>query len=94
MLRTTMQYAIVDSTLQAATQLVSVDLEPWVHDLDPVAIKFWKITIRWYALAYIVGLLAAWKIALRLSKETFHAQVAIVLLMFQFAFHCHLPSRS
>jgi hypothetical protein len=32
--------------------------------------------------------------ALRLSKETFHAQVAIVLLMFQFAFHCHLPSRS
>lgn len=69
MLRTTMQYAIVDSTLQAATQLAIVDPEPWVHDLDPIAISFWKIKIRWYALAYIVGLLAAWKIALRLSQE-------------------------
>jgi phosphatidylglycerol:prolipoprotein diacylglycerol transferase len=64
-----MQYAIVDSTLQAATQFASVDLEPWVNDLDPIAIEFWRIKIRWYALAYIVGLLAAWKIALRLSKE-------------------------
>lgn len=44
-------------------------LEPWVHDLDPIALSFWKIEVRWYALAYIIGLLSGWKIAVKLSRE-------------------------
>ena len=38
--------------------------------MDPIAFSFWKITIRWYALAYIIGLISGWKIAVYLSRES------------------------
>ena len=62
--------ALTDSTLLGAwLGQVGTMFEPWVHDMDPVAVSFWKITIRWYALAYIIGLISGWKIAVYLSRE-------------------------
>jgi len=40
--------------------------------IDPVAISLGPIAIRWYALAYIVGLLAGWRYCLALSRHPPH----------------------
>ena len=31
-----------------------------VHNFDPVSIDFGILQIRWYSLAYIIGILAGW----------------------------------
>ena len=36
--------------------------------IDPVLIQLGPVAIRWYALAYIAGLLGAWWFILRLLK--------------------------
>ena len=36
---------------------------------DPVIFKLWIITVRWYALAYIAGILIGWWYVLRLSRQ-------------------------
>ena len=38
-------------------------------DIDPVAIHIGPLAIRWYALAYIAGLLCGWQYCLRLAKR-------------------------
>jgi phosphatidylglycerol:prolipoprotein diacylglycerol transferase len=38
--------------------------------LDPVAFEIGPITIRWYALAYVAGILIGWRYAVRLAAET------------------------
>jgi len=38
-------------------------------DIDPIAIQFGPIAIRWYALAYIAGLIGGWQYCLRLAKR-------------------------
>jgi phosphatidylglycerol---prolipoprotein diacylglyceryl transferase len=40
--------------------------------IDPVAISFGPIAIRWYALAYIVGLLIGWRYCLALAGRPPH----------------------
>ena len=37
--------------------------------IDPVAIAIGPVAIRWYALAYVVGLIAAWRLTLRLARQ-------------------------
>lgn len=37
-------------------------------DLDPVAFQFGWIIVRWYALAYIGGLIGAWALARKMSR--------------------------
>ncbi|WP_337996859.1 prolipoprotein diacylglyceryl transferase [Oleispirillum naphthae] len=37
---------------------------------DPVAIAIGPVVIRWYALAYIAGLLGGWRLALRLARKS------------------------
>jgi phosphatidylglycerol:prolipoprotein diacylglycerol transferase len=37
--------------------------------IDPVAFAIGPFTVRWYALAYIVGLIAGWQMALRIAKK-------------------------
>lgn len=37
--------------------------------IDPVAIEIGPLAVRWYALAYIVGILLAWRVALRLADR-------------------------
>ena len=32
----------------------------YIHDLNPVLISFGFIEIRWYSLAYILGILIGW----------------------------------
>ena len=36
--------------------------------IDPVAITLGPLQIHWYALAYVVGFLAAWRLAIRITK--------------------------
>ncbi len=50
--------------------------EPWAAlavltypEIDPVLISFGPIAIRWYALAYIAGLLLGWRWAVRLNRR-------------------------
>jgi phosphatidylglycerol:prolipoprotein diacylglycerol transferase len=38
--------------------------------IDPVIVEFWGISIRWYAIAYIAGILIGWWYAIRLIKTT------------------------
>ena len=40
--------------------------------IDPVAISFGPIAVRWYALAYIVGLLIGWRYCLALAERPPH----------------------
>lgn len=44
-----------------AVAATALDTDHWVVSLDPVAFEFWFITIRWYALAYIAGLVLGWQ---------------------------------
>jgi phosphatidylglycerol:prolipoprotein diacylglycerol transferase len=38
-------------------------------NIDPVAIEIGPLAIRWYALAYIVGILLGWRYCLRLARR-------------------------
>lgn len=38
-------------------------------DIDPVLIELGPLAIHWYALAYIVGILAGWRLCLRLARR-------------------------
>ena len=46
----------------------------YIHNLDPIFINFGFISIKWYSLAYIVGILSGWwlgrKIIVRLKNQT------------------------
>lgn len=48
----------------------------WIHDLDPVALSLGPLDLRWYALAYIVGLLVAWRWGMRLAERSPQAVTA------------------
>lgn len=38
-------------------------------DIDPVAVQIGPIAIRWYALAYVAGLIGGWQYCLRLARR-------------------------
>lgn len=39
-------------------------------EIDPIAIQIGPLAIRWYALAYIAGLVLGWRYAMRLARRT------------------------
>ena len=41
----------------------------FTHNFDPVLIDLYIIEIRWYSLAYIVGILAGWIYAKKIIKQ-------------------------
>ena len=45
----------------------------FINNFDPVAIQIFSVEIRWYSLAYIVGILAGWI----LSKKIFISEIDI-----------------
>jgi len=45
----------------------------FINNIDPVAIQLFSIDIRWYSLAYILGILIGWI----LSKKTFISDSSI-----------------
>ena len=45
----------------------------FINNFDPVAIHFFSIEIRWYSLAYIVGILLGWI----LSKRIFISNISL-----------------
>ena len=44
--------------------------------LDPVALSFGSLVIRWYALAYVAGLIAGWRWSMALAREDANAPQA------------------
>jgi phosphatidylglycerol:prolipoprotein diacylglycerol transferase len=38
--------------------------------IDPIAIEFGPLAVRWYSLAYVVGIVAGWRYVLRLSARS------------------------
>ncbi|MCA3250050.1 MAG: prolipoprotein diacylglyceryl transferase, partial [Rhodospirillaceae bacterium] len=36
-------------------------------EIDPIALQLGPIAIRWYALSYLLGIVLAWRYAIRLS---------------------------
>ncbi|MEQ8440458.1 MAG: prolipoprotein diacylglyceryl transferase [Alphaproteobacteria bacterium] len=42
----------------------------WIHDLDPIMLSIGPVDIRWYAMAYIVGLLVGWRLAMRMADRS------------------------
>jgi len=45
------------------------DIDPVVH-LGPIALQVGPLAIRWYALAYVAGILLGWRYAVRLVRNT------------------------
>ena len=41
-----------------------------VHNIDPVFIDFGFFQLRWYSIAYIVGILFGWIYAIKIIKNT------------------------
>tara|TARA_A100000164_G_scaffold273830_1_gene245810 strand:+ start:465 stop:1253 length:789 start_codon:yes stop_codon:yes gene_type:complete len=41
----------------------------FIHNIDPVAINFFNIEIRWYSLAYIAGILLGWFFSKRIIEN-------------------------
>ena len=41
---------------------------PFPH-IDPTAIEIGPLAIRWYALAYLAGIILGWKLAIRISRK-------------------------
>jgi phosphatidylglycerol---prolipoprotein diacylglyceryl transferase len=44
--------------------------------IDPIAFSIFGLPIRWYALAYLVGLLVGWRWCMRLVKHRLHTPLA------------------
>lgn len=42
----------------------------WIHDLDPVAISIGPFDLRWYALAYMIGLIGGWRWGMKLAENS------------------------
>ncbi len=40
----------------------------YTHNLDPILLDFWFLTIRWYSLAYIFGIFLGWWLGKRIIK--------------------------
>ena len=48
-----------------------------IHSLDPIIFKIGFITIRWYSLAYILGILIGWWLGKKII--TFKSKITSVL---------------
>ena len=46
-----------------------IDLPNLSPEIFTIDIGFMSFTLRWYALAYIIGLLSAWQIIVRMIKQ-------------------------
>ena len=58
----------------------------FINNFDPVAIQIFSIEIRWYSLAYIVGILIGWSLSKRIFiselelKEKFDDYITYLIL--------------
>ena len=48
--------------------MIFPDIDPVVH-LGPLALQLGPLAIRWYALAYVAGILLGWQYAIRLVRD-------------------------
>ena len=47
----------------------------FTHNLDPVLLNFGLISIRWYSMAYIVGILAGWWYGKKLIQKRLQFEI-------------------
>ena len=57
----------------------------FINNFDPVAIEIFSLEIRWYSLAYIIGILLGWYLAKKIFvynnvKERFDDYVTYVII--------------
>ena len=50
----------------------------FTHNLDPILINFGFITIRWYSLAYIIGILAGWWLGKKIISKKLDGEKQII----------------
>ena len=46
-----------------------------VHNLDPVLVDFGLFELRWYSLAYILGIILGWVYAIKIIKEIIDQEI-------------------
>ena len=47
----------------------------FTHNLDPVLLNFGLVSIRWYSMAYIVGILAGWWYGKKLIQKRLQFEI-------------------
>jgi len=58
----------------------------FINNFDPVAIQIFSVEIRWYSLAYIIGILLGWILSKRIFisdpqlKEKFDDYITFVII--------------
>ena len=52
----------------------------YTHNLDPVLFNLGILEIRWYSLAYIVGILIGWWLGRRTIIKNFKTLISILIL--------------
>ena len=52
----------------------------YTHNLDPVLFNLGILEIRWYSLAYIVGILIGWWLGGEQSLKNFKTLISILIL--------------
>jgi phosphatidylglycerol:prolipoprotein diacylglycerol transferase len=62
-------YACDDLSRREPRGVIFPDIDPVVH-IGPLALQLGPLAIRWYALAYVAGILLGWRYAVRLVKNT------------------------
>tara|TARA_Y100001958_G_C21214079_1_gene539574 strand:- start:217 stop:1008 length:792 start_codon:yes stop_codon:yes gene_type:complete len=50
----------------------------FTHNLDPILINFGFITIRWYSLAYVIGILAGWWLGKKIISKKLDGRKQII----------------
>ena len=57
----------------------------YIHDLNPVIFDFGLLSLRWYSLAYIIGILLGWYLAKKIfinnnTKNRFDDYITYVII--------------
>lgn len=60
-------YDCVDLSRTEPERVIFPNIDPVVH-IGPWALEFGPLALRWYALAYVAGILLGWRYAIRLTR--------------------------
>jgi hypothetical protein len=62
------RYACDHLSVRSARGVIFPDIDPIVH-IGPWALQWGPLALRWYALAYVAGILLGWRYAIRLVRD-------------------------
>ena len=55
-----------------------------IHNFDPVLVDLGFIQIKWYSLAYILGIIIGWILAIRIIKKTQNNKYNFIFHIFDY----------